>query len=125
MMRENMPGGDPGRANGCTHTGRAKMAATQAAASTHLVYSQAAESMGHQGYTHFHQCRIRGPPRLCQRSPGGVTVEDRILLCQMINHFLWNPQMLRVHSKALEGRAVMVPAFCREFGLNTAPCAQL
>lgn len=81
--------------------------------------------MGHQGYTHFHQHRIRGPPRPCQRIPGGVTVEDVILLCQMINHVLWNPQMLRVHSEGLEGRAGMVPAFCREIGLNTAPCAQL
>lgn len=89
------------------------------------MYPQAAKSMGHEGYTHFHQRRIRGPPRPCHGIPGGVTVEDRILLCQMINNFLWNPQMLRVHSKGLEGGAGVVRAFCREFGLNSAPCAQL
>lgn len=45
------------------------MAATQAAASTHLVYSQAAESMGHQGYTHFHQCRIKRTPKTLPKEP--------------------------------------------------------
>lgn len=64
MVREtNLPGGDVRRASGCTHTVSAKTVVTQAATSTaRHVYSQAAVTIGPQGYTHhFHQCRVRGP----------------------------------------------------------------
>lgn len=55
----------------------------------HVMYPQAAVIIGPQGYTrHFHQCRARGPPSLCQGTHGGITVEDRILMYQVINHFL-------------------------------------
>lgn len=55
----------------------------------HVMYPQVAVIMGSQGYTrHFHQCRARGPPSLCQGTHGGITVEDRILMYQVINHFL-------------------------------------
>lgn len=84
----------------------------------HVMYPQAAMIIGPQGYTrHFHQCRARGPPSLCQGTHGGITVEDRILMYQVINHFLSPNAMCPQHG--WDGACILQGVW-----LNTAPSTQ-